>query len=413
MVIVWHDTRRAPPPDTSIPYRPPIKYYDLFSQRLNGSGTMLWDALGVPVCADSGGREGGAAVTDGAGGAIVGFADNFRVGAYAQHLDGTGARRWAPDGNPTQGGWMLADGAGGAFIAWNDTRNGSDNDDVWLQRVDSQGDLMFPAGGVPVCTAPFNQRLETSGLPIASDGAGGVFLTWHDLRNGQDWDVFAQHMLASGEAAPGWPVNGIPVCVEPGFQIYPAILTDGAGGAIATWYDHRNAATGYDIYAQRITSAGAIAPGWPANGVALCTALGDQSDPVPVTDGAGGMIAYWNDYRGLDVDIYAQHADANGLVGAVTAVPPPILPALRLEPPRPDPASRELVVSFSVPTAERTEIAMFDVSGRRVLLRDLGALEPGRHSVPLGEVASLPAGLYLVQLTHGSRSLTERVSVVH
>ncbi len=57
---------------------------------------------------------------------------------------------------------------------------------------------------------------------------------------------------------------------------YPTIVSDGAGGAIVTWKDHRSG-TSYDIYAQRISAGGTVQ--WTANGVALCTATGDQSVP--------------------------------------------------------------------------------------------------------------------------------------
>ena len=404
-ILVWHDTRRAPPPGPLQDY----PNFDLFAQRLSPTGTRLWDAVGVPVFADSGSRVGGVGITDGAGGAIVRCVDNLRVATFAQRLDSTGSRRWGPNGRPSQSGLMISDGAGGAFIAWSEGRYGPDNSDVWLHRVDSEGQFQSPPGGFPVCTSPFNQVLGS----IASDGAGGVFLTWYDVRNGHDWDIYSQRMLASGAVARGWPVNGIPVCTGPDFQIYPAIVSDGTGGAIITWYDHRNLATGYDVYAQHITSPGAIAAGWPTNGVALCTAPGEQVGPVPVTDGAGGMIAYWDDYRGSDVDIYAQHIRANGTLGTIpTGVDIPPQPSMALEAPRPNPTAGELFVSFSLSNSGSARLALFDIAGREVLSRDLSSLGPGRHVFNF-DVASMRSGAYELRLTREGRSLTRRVLVVH
>jgi hypothetical protein len=414
-ILTWLDTRRAPPPGSPHSLHAVLKthpHFDLFGQRLNADGAMQWDPGGVPVCADSGDRNGGILVGDGAGGVIVAFDDGVRVAWYGQHLSANGARQWAPDGVPIQPGQAISDDAGGAFITWS-LGGGGGNDDVWLQHMDAEGNMLLPPGGAAVCTAVFDQRTESRGPSIASDGAGGMFITWHDLRNGLDWDIYAQHMLASGAVAPGWPANGIPVCALPGFQIYPAVLSDGAGGAIITWYDNRSAATGYDVYAQRITSAGAIAPGWPVNGVALCTAPGDQVDPVPVTDGAGGMIAYWDDYRRPDVDIYAQHVAADGTVGSVaTGVELPGPPAMSLEEPRPNPSPGEMSVAFSLTSSEPATITLYDVAGRAVVsypLRDAG---PGRHTVHLEGGAGIPSGIYVIRLAQGARTLTRRVAVL-
>src|SRR5439155_14095468 len=129
---------------------------------------------------------------------------------------------------------------------------------------------------------------------------------------------------------------------------------------------------------------------------ALCTALGEQVDPVPITDGAGGMIAYWDDYRGTDVDIYAQHVTHDGIIGGVvTGVDLPTPAAISLEA-RPDPASRELFVSFSLPASQRTRIALFDIAGREVVRRDFGTLGPGRHSIELTDVAAIASGVYVI-----------------
>ena len=69
----------------------------------------------------------------------------------------------------------------------------------------------------------------------------------------------------------------------------------------------------FDIYAQRINSAGAVQ--WPVNGTAICTASDDQEYPAIASDGAGGAIVTWSDFRRYDftsLDIYAQRVNAAG-----------------------------------------------------------------------------------------------------
>src|SRR6267154_453634 len=58
-----------------------------------------------------------------------------------------------------------------------------------------------------------------------------------------------------------WNANGVPVCTAANNQIWPTIVTDGAGGAIVTWADNRNSNTGIynsDIYAQHVLASGAV-----------------------------------------------------------------------------------------------------------------------------------------------------------
>lgn len=105
-----------------------------------------------------------------------------------------------------------------------------------------------------------------------------------------------------------WQFNGVPVSTAAHYQADPLIVTDGAGGAIIAWFDYRNGQ--YDIYAQRLNSAGV--PQWTADGVALCTQPGNQITISMVSDDAGGAVLVWQDARTGTLDIYAQRVDGSG-----------------------------------------------------------------------------------------------------
>jgi hypothetical protein len=107
----------------------------------------------------------------------------------------------------------------------------------------------------------------------------------------------AQHVLASGHVDARWPLNGVAVSTASGPQEFPAIASDGAGGAIITWFDLRSSMSSFDIYAQHVMSTGVVDPAWPANGRALCLAAGDQLNPTIVSDGVHGAIVTWYDIR--------------------------------------------------------------------------------------------------------------------
>jgi hypothetical protein len=159
------------------------------------------------------------------------------------------------------------------------------------------------ANGVVVCSASAAQ----SNQQLILDGSGGIIVAWEDGRLGFP-DIYAQRLNSSG--APQWTANGVPVCNISNQQNAPVLLSDGSGGAIIVWQDLRSGSH-FDIYAQRVNSSGATQ--WTAGGNALCTQPSHQQEPVVISDGAGGAIVTWYDSRtGSGADIYAQRFDAAG-----------------------------------------------------------------------------------------------------
>lgn len=93
-----------------------------------------------------------------------------------------------------------------------------------------------------------------------------------------------------------WPtdtINNIKVCLASGDQEYPDIASDGSGGAIIVWQDGRS--SGKKIYAQRIDSSGIVK--WTTNGILVSNAYNSQI-PKLASDGVGGAIIAWFDFRG-------------------------------------------------------------------------------------------------------------------
>ncbi len=84
--------------------------------------------------------------------------------------------------------------------------------------------------------------------------------------------------------------------------------------------------------------------------------------------------------------------------------------AMALEGLRPNPAVRELVASFTLPSGSPARLQLLDVTGRVWLAQDVGNLGTGSHLVRLD--GSVPAGIYWLRLTQGGRSLLARGAVV-
>ena len=213
---------------------------------------------------------------------------------------------------------IVSDGAGGAIVAWQDGRDNPPTVGVFAQHVLANGqvDARWPANGAALCAIPGPR----TALAITSDGAGGAIVTWMDGRSGATGlDIFAQHVLVSGVVDPRWPVDGAPVCVVNGRQAEPKLDADGAGGALITWFDPRSVVSGFDIFVQHMLASGIADPAWPANGLGLCTAPGAQIQPAIVSDhqapagGVSGAIVAWDDNRNVDPNIFAHHVLASGV----------------------------------------------------------------------------------------------------
>src|SRR5262245_61988504 len=152
----------------------------------------------------------------------------------------------------------------------------------------------WPACGRGVGTGAVAQRDHA---PVTADGGGGANVVWGDFRGGglTTINIFARRVLANGELDPAWPAEGRALVADPSGlgvledpRVSPAVVSDGAGGAIVAWEDGRSLVTGIDIYAQHVLASGAVDPAWPASGRALVTTPDDQGRLALIADGAGG-----------------------------------------------------------------------------------------------------------------------------
>ncbi len=150
---------------------------------------------------------------------------------------------------------------------------------------------------------------------MVPDGAGGVYALWTDARdfptNGRD--VYASHVLANGAFATGWPTNGRVVCDAVSSQGDVQGCSDGQGGVIVAWTDFRNgdeyANTNPDIYAVRLMGDGSVAPGWTEGGIPLAAdSAAHEWLPVVESDGLGGAyVTHWLGSPSTDIRVLRVH----------------------------------------------------------------------------------------------------------
>lgn len=300
IIMVWDDNRNSA-----------TTADDIYAQRLNASGIRKWALNGISICNNAGTQKNSTVTDAGNGNTIITWEDN-RAGnydIYAQKIDSSGNILWATNGiivcNKTttqKSPKIVGDNAGGAIIVWEDSLN--NYWDIYAQRISSSGSVMWTSGGVAICNASntqVNPRIDI-------DGAGGAIFTWQDKRNNADYDIYAQRIDASG--AVQWTANGVAICVAAGTQSNPRIEPDGANGALISWVDKRNTIDN-NIYAQRINSSGITQ--WTSNGVTVCSAANNQSALDMKYIGSTGLLITWKDDRVNANEIYAQLISLSGI----------------------------------------------------------------------------------------------------
>ena len=296
---------------------------DIYVQHLAAGGEPLWGSGGVPVCTGAGNHYQPKVAGDGAGGAYVVWTDDRTATAqiYGQHVSASGVAQWATDGQVVVSGGAISvlnpdvagDGTGGALVTcWGVTA--AANHWVFVQRVNGSGAVQWGTSGTMVTDGPY-RNLNPK---VVSDGAGGALATFaHEVTPGQ-WGIVGARVNGSGTELWGSvltsvaSVNGEPVMVG-----------DGAGGAVVGFARYNGA--DFDIGVLKVDGNGTVA--WER---AACGAAGHQYisfiyEPPTVGnqewltnamagDGAGGVYLTSAEFRnGPDADVYVQHMSGAGV----------------------------------------------------------------------------------------------------
>ena len=238
-VFVWKDSRGSGTES------------GIYAQRVDERGSPMWDPGGVLLDDGVASDAHPVSVADGRGGVIVAWESGP---IYSQRLDASGHRLWGDDGialSSADGSApaIVPDGDGGVLVAWQTGSLEAEASDVRVQSVLASGTVRWGADGIVVCRASGAQ----TEVAAARAAAGGVIVMWRDARNDPFGDLYAQRVDSSGTVL--WKADGIVVSDAPGFQSALTIGSDGLGGAVATWTDGR---AGRHIYAQRVTSRGRL-----------------------------------------------------------------------------------------------------------------------------------------------------------
>lgn len=299
-------------------------------------------------------------------------------------------------------GVVCRDGGQGVFIAWSDTRDLTKAHDVFAAHLLADGNRATGWGIQGNAIASFaGDQFQPQ---IVSDFQGGAWLVWTDSRSGEN-DIYYTHVGADGTLKAGFPVGGKALCAATGSQISARAVADGDGGFYAVWLDQRSG--GLDVYAQHIRWSGLVMPGWTANGLAVCTEGTDQQSPGLVLTSTDHALATWIDTRTGYQKVYAAALPPDAPPAGVAPVLRSRAFSLRAAQ---DPARGEVDLLVSSAEPGEVRVSLLDVTGRQVGERRIDG--PANDVGVRFTTDRLCPGLYFARAIRAGQTMSTRISVV-
>ncbi|MBU0690856.1 T9SS type A sorting domain-containing protein [bacterium] len=303
---------------------------EVYAQKVNPDGSMLWGENGTLVCGDAGPagtgntRDGSRIISDLAGGAIINWNDTrnsngntCQYDLYAARLNSGGLQLWGDCGvliadglDAQQDAALTLSGAASIVDALYVDEASSGSQDLKHQRIAlADGTLLLETADILLADLDGSISGYPKTIEIADDRAAIVWEDWHGGTYGTA--LYYQIVNADGEFE--LPVQGSQLVPDnDGYEHYDqsdvTLTSDGNGGFYAVFVDLR---TGVRVVRLvKVNQQGEITCD-PA-GVIVSQAITDQQDAVVCPDGNGGCYVAWSENDlGFTLDVYLQHFDEN------------------------------------------------------------------------------------------------------
>lgn len=237
---------------------------------------------------------------------------------YAQRYGSDGSPAWTTPTIVSNAGGIMAwtqilsfinDGSDGFYIAWHDDRDNNTLASVWVNHVNNQGVVQFPANGVEASSASDMNHFYAHLAKL--DGSDEVICFWNEMDDLQNLrGIYGQKFSATG--AKLWETNGKIFIPISSINYYP-IQARSAGTDVVLLYEQSSGALNGELKAMRVKSNGNYV--WPGNQVTVCSVSSSKVHTVMSEFQNNQFIISWEDDRSGQSDIYAQNLLADGTLG--------------------------------------------------------------------------------------------------
>lgn len=185
------------------------------------------------------------------------------------------------------------------LVVWHDDRVALAYD-IYGARVAANGTVTDSAGFI------ITNATGTQNYPDITAQGTTFMVAWADTRAGGN-DIYGAQVSGSALVT---PANGQVISSAAGTQMIARVASDGTSAVVA-WVDYRTTPPGNsDIYGTMINSAGTVQS---PSGVLYGTAANPQANPQVAFDGTNYLVV-WEDLRAIGADIYATRVSKAGAV---------------------------------------------------------------------------------------------------
>ena len=298
-------------------------------QKISADGQIMWGESGIIISG---------AVGEGINAPDLAASDDDRVVVfwknssgvpwapttylYTQKFDPDGTALWDPSGVRfydlgNMSAWtypeIQSDGSGGALFTYHDSPMGGFY--VWVQHVDSGGNLVFPMNGVQASLNSVD-RLHMNPTLTYFPSSNELFVFWVEENGGQSqYGVYGQKISPDGSLL--WTDSGREFVGLGGDQI-SFVRSGPAGNSIYVSYFESPTVTTSAVKAFNIDLNGNV--NWNPT-VLSAASLGGKDDLLMVVNNENRAFLAWDDGRNDNGDIFAQNVNPDGTLG--NTGPPP------------------------------------------------------------------------------------------
>ncbi len=237
---------------------------------------------------------------------------------YAQRYGSDGSPVWATPTIVSNAGGIMAwtqilsfinDGSDGFYIGWHDDRDNNTLASVWVNHVNSQGVVQFPANGVEA--TPVSNMNHFYAHLAKPDGSDEVICFWNEMDDLQNLrGIYGQKFSATGTKL--WETNGKIFIPISSINYYP-IQARSAGADAVLLYEQSSGTVSGELKAMRVNSNGNYV--WPGNQVTVCSVSSSKVHTVMNEFQNNQFVISWEDDRSGQADIYAQNLLSDGTLG--------------------------------------------------------------------------------------------------